>query len=103
MLWMISLCMVRFEKSSFPCCLLNVNICPLVGSIGFLLRLIIIFFFSKIMPKLVPFFFVNEITFTFVIIALTVYILSKYILPRFVRLFLSRTFISKLLDNSINK
>ena len=55
------------------------------------------------MPQLVPFFFVNEITYTFVIIALTVYILSKYILPRFVRLFLSRTFISKLLDNSINK
>jgi F-type H+-transporting ATPase subunit 8 len=49
-----------------------------------------------IMPQLVPFYFVNEITFTFVIIAITVYILSKYILPRFVRLFLSRTFISKL-------
>ena len=60
-------------------------------------------FVRKIMPQLVPFFFVNEITFTFVIIAITVYILSKYILPRFVRLFLSRTFISKLLDNSINK
>jgi F-type H+-transporting ATPase subunit 8 len=55
------------------------------------------------MPQLVPFFFVNEITFTFVIIAITVYILSKYILPRFVRLFLSRTFISKLLENSTNK
>lgn len=55
------------------------------------------------MPQLVPFYFVNEITFTFVIIALNVYILSKYILPRFVRLFLSRTFISKLLDNSTNK
>ncbi len=58
---------------------------------------------KKIMPQLVPFYFVNEITFTFVIIALIVYILSKYILPRFVRLFLSRTFISKLLNNSINK
>jgi len=55
------------------------------------------------MPQLVPFYFVKEITFTFVILATTVYILSKYILPRFVRLFLSRTFISKLLDNSINK
>ena len=58
---------------------------------------------SKKMPQLVPFYFVNEITFTFAIIALNVYILSKYILPRFVRLFLSRTFISKLLDNSTNK
>jgi F-type H+-transporting ATPase subunit 8 len=54
------------------------------------------------MPQLVPFYFVNEITFTFVIIALNVYILSKYILPRFVRLFISRTFISKLLDRNAN-
>ena len=53
---------------------------------------------NKIMPQLVPFFFVNEITFTFAIIALTVYLLSKFILPRFVRLFLSRTFILKVLD-----
>lgn len=45
------------------------------------------------MPQLVPFYFVNEITFTFAIIVLTIYILSKYILPRFVRLFLSRSFI----------
>ena len=50
------------------------------------------------MPQLIPFYFVNEITFTFVIIVLTIYILSKYILPRFVRLFLSRSFIWKLLD-----
>jgi F-type H+-transporting ATPase subunit 8 len=55
------------------------------------------------MPQLVPFYFVNEITFTFAIIAITVYILSKYILPRFVRLFLSRTFILKLFDSSIIK
>jgi F-type H+-transporting ATPase subunit 8 len=41
------------------------------------------------MPQLVPFYFFNELTYTFVIIATTVYILSKYILPRFVRLFLS--------------
>lgn len=45
------------------------------------------------MPQLVPFYFVNEITFTFAIIVLTIYLLSKYILPRFVRLFLSRSFI----------
>ena len=50
------------------------------------------------MPQLIPFFFVNEITFGFVIIAMTVYLLSKFILPRFVRLFLSRTFILKVLD-----
>ena len=37
------------------------------------------------MPQLVPFYFVNEITFTFVIIAFTIYILSKYFLPRSLR------------------
>jgi F-type H+-transporting ATPase subunit 8 len=55
------------------------------------------------MPQLVPFYFINEITFAFAIIIITVYMLSKYILPRFVRLFLSRTFISKLFDTSNNK
>ena len=55
------------------------------------------------MPQLVPFYFVNEITFAFTIIVIAVYMLSKYILPRFVRLFLSRTFISKLFDNIISK
>ena len=48
------------------------------------------------MPQLVPFYFVNEVTFIFAIIAITVYMLSKYILPRFVRLFSARVFISKL-------
>jgi F-type H+-transporting ATPase subunit 8 len=51
------------------------------------------------MPQLVPFYFINEVTFTFIIIVTTIYFLSKYILPRFVRLFLSRTFISKLFNN----
>jgi len=55
------------------------------------------------MPQLIPFYFFNELTYTFAIIAITVYILSKYILPRFVRLFLSRTFILKLLNISGKK
>lgn len=55
------------------------------------------------MPQLVPFYFINEVSFTFAIIATTVYLLSKYILPRFVRLFLSRTFISKLHSKVENK
>jgi F-type H+-transporting ATPase subunit 8 len=55
------------------------------------------------MPQFTPFYFINEVTFTFAIITITVYFLSKYIFPRFVRLFLSRTFISKLLDTSKNK
>ena len=59
-------------------------------------RIITWIYYNTIMPQLVPFYFINEIFFTFTIIVLTVYILSKYILPRFVRLFLSRTFIYKL-------
>nr|YP_009262093.1 ATP synthase F0 subunit 8 [Chrysoporthe deuterocubensis]AMX22168.1 ATP synthase F0 subunit 8 [Chrysoporthe deuterocubensis] len=47
------------------------------------------------MFQLVPFYFINEVTFTFAIIAIIVYMLFKYIRPRLVRLFLSRTFISK--------
>jgi len=48
------------------------------------------------MPQLVPFYFVNQITFAFVLLIITVYVFSKYVLARFVRLFTSRVFISKL-------
>jgi len=48
------------------------------------------------MPQLVPFYFINEVTFTFAIIIITVYFLSKYILPRFVRLYTSRVLLKKL-------
>jgi F-type H+-transporting ATPase subunit 8 len=48
------------------------------------------------MPQLVPFYFVNEVTFTFVILGFLIYMFSKYILPRFVRLFTSRIFVVKL-------
>ena len=50
------------------------------------------------MPQLTPFYFFNEVAFAFVILLSTIYTLSKYILPRFVRLFLARTFISKLFN-----
>ena len=82
----------------------NVNIYRFVDRLGLFTfdSLLSFFFINKRMPQLVPFYFVNEITFAFVVIALTVYILSKYILPRFVRLFLSRTFISKLFDRNAN-
>ena len=64
--------------------------------------IIVFIILKKKMPQLVPFYFINEVSFTFLTIAIIVYISSKYILPRFVRLFLSRTFISKLLDNGSN-
>jgi F-type H+-transporting ATPase subunit 8 len=51
---------------------------------------------KKVMPQLVPFYFLNQVTFAFVLLVIMVFVLSKYILPRFVRLFITRIFISKL-------
>jgi F-type H+-transporting ATPase subunit 8 len=48
------------------------------------------------MPQLVPFYFINQVTFAFILLVVMIYVFSKYILPRFVRLFISRIFISKL-------
>ncbi len=48
------------------------------------------------MPQLVPFYFVNEVTFTFAILPLLIYVFSKYILPRNLRLYAARLFTSKL-------
>jgi F-type H+-transporting ATPase subunit 8 len=48
------------------------------------------------MPQLIPFFFLNQVIFTFILLVVLIYTLSKYILPRFVRLFLTRIFINKL-------
>jgi len=50
----------------------------------------------KNMPQLVPFYFVNQVTFAFILLVIMIYVFSKYILPRFVRLFTTRIFISKL-------
>jgi F-type H+-transporting ATPase subunit 8 len=51
---------------------------------------------KKKMPQLVPFYFINQVTFAFILLVIMIYVFSKYILPRFVRLFISRIFISKL-------
>lgn len=48
------------------------------------------------MPQLVPFYFMNQVTFAFILLVITIYIFSNYVLARFVRLFTSRIFISKL-------
>jgi len=48
------------------------------------------------MPQLVPFYFINQVTFAFILLTIMIYMFSKYVLPRFVRLFLSRLFITKL-------
>ena len=48
------------------------------------------------MPQLVPFYFVNEVVFAFVLIPTLVYIFSKYILPATVRRYAARLYTSKL-------
>ncbi len=45
------------------------------------------------MPQLVPFYFINEVIFAFVLLTIMIYVLSKYILPIFVRIATSRVFI----------
>ena len=40
------------------------------------------------MSQLVPFFFINQVIFAFILVSIIIYVFSKYILPRFVRLFL---------------
>jgi F-type H+-transporting ATPase subunit 8 len=48
------------------------------------------------MPQLVPFFFVNQVIFGFIILSLLTYLLSKYILPEFVRVSGLRSYIKTL-------
>jgi F-type H+-transporting ATPase subunit 8 len=48
------------------------------------------------MPQLIPFFFVNQVIFAFILFIFLTYIFTNYILPRFVRLFITRIFINKL-------
>nr|YP_009251088.1 ATP synthase F0 subunit 8 [Lecanora strobilina]AMZ84242.1 ATP synthase F0 subunit 8 [Lecanora strobilina] len=44
------------------------------------------------MPQLVPFYFLNQITFVFILLIFMLYTFSKNTLPRFFRLFSTRNF-----------
>ena len=48
------------------------------------------------MPQLIPFFFVNQVSYNFLLLIIIIYMFSKYILPRFVRLFKARVFLKTL-------
>ena len=52
------------------------------------------------MPQLIPFFFFNQIVFSFITFAILVYIISKYILPSFTFQQVIRTYITKLTKNN---
>lgn len=48
------------------------------------------------MPQLLPYYFVNQVSFVFLGLLLTVYVMSRYVLPAFTELFVSRMYITKL-------
>ena len=48
------------------------------------------------MPQLIPFFFLNQVIFNFLLLTIIIYIFTKYILPRLVRLFKKRLHINSL-------
>jgi F-type H+-transporting ATPase subunit 8 len=52
------------------------------------------------MPQLMPFYFVNQLSFSFLTLLALVYIFSKYILPLFTFQQVIRMYITKLSNNS---
>src|ERR1700744_3745271 len=64
-----------------------------------IINLYIYFWIFNLMPQLVPFFFVNQVTYNFLLLVIIIYLFSKYILPRFVRLFKTRIFLKALESN----
>ncbi|CAO1638550.1 unnamed protein product (mitochondrion) [Parajaminaea phylloscopi] len=48
------------------------------------------------MPQSLPFYFVNQASFTFLGLFLVIYIMSRFILPAFLELFVTRMYITRL-------
>ena len=48
------------------------------------------------MPQLIPFFYINQISFTFLTLLILIYVFSKYILPSFTYQQVVRLYITKL-------
>lgn len=48
------------------------------------------------MPQLLPFYFVNQLSFAFLVLITIVYVFGTYILPVFTELFVTRMYITKL-------
>ena len=55
------------------------------------------------MPQLLPFYFINQLSFSFLTLLALIYVFSKYILPYFTSQQIIRMFISKLTINQNNK
>ena len=52
------------------------------------------------MPQLVPFYFLNQLSFAFLTLIILIFVLSKYILPLFTYRNVVRLYITKLTDKS---
>ncbi len=48
------------------------------------------------MPQLVPFYFLNQLTFSFIILTILIFIFSKYVLPSSIYQQVIRMYITKL-------
>nr|YP_006460464.1 putative ATP synthase, subunit 8 [Lachancea kluyveri]CCG06534.1 putative ATP synthase, subunit 8 [Lachancea kluyveri]CCG06542.1 putative ATP synthase, subunit 8 [Lachancea kluyveri]CCG06550.1 putative ATP synthase, subunit 8 [Lachancea kluyveri]CCG55091.1 putative ATP synthase, subunit 8 [Lachancea kluyveri]CCG55099.1 putative ATP synthase, subunit 8 [Lachancea kluyveri] len=48
------------------------------------------------MPQLVPFYFLNQLTYGFLLITVLLVLFAQFFLPKILRLYVSRLFISKL-------
>lgn len=47
------------------------------------------------MPQLIPFYFVNQVSFAYLLLLVLIIIVSKYILPNYPQLFLTRVIVSE--------
>ena len=54
----------------------------------------------KFMPQLIPFYFINQLSFSFLSLLALIYIFSKYILPLFTYQQVIRMYITKLSNKS---
>jgi len=52
------------------------------------------------MPQLIPFYFLNQLSFTFFSLIVLIFVLSKYILPLFTYRNVVRLYLTKLTDKS---
>ena len=52
------------------------------------------------MPQLIPFFFINQISFSFLTLLILIYVFTKFILPSFTYQQVVRLYITKLTDKS---
>lgn len=48
------------------------------------------------MPQLVPFYFINQVSFAFILLIFMIYIMSKYVLPRITAVFTCRLFLKQI-------